>query len=179
MCRTSASSTKKKGCHRARSTRHRRNMKRNINSPGTQTKAAPIAGCGRSRCANAYLYEKTGRCRAAEKKHHLPMLGRPPPSRSSARTVGDKPISCVERCTQRSRARYGRLSARIAVSRPKRACCIKGKATQCHRRSIRGAIFHHVDPAQMKSAGTSAKQRGRRDGERAATPVTHFSGLGG
>jgi|SRR5215813_6892210 len=45
-----------------------------------------------------------------------------PPSRLPA-TVGDKPISCVERCTPRSRARYGGLSARIAVSRRKRACC--------------------------------------------------------
>src|SRR6478736_2418189 len=59
-------------------------------------------------------------------KHHL-LLGRPPPSRLPARTVPDKPISCVERCTQRSRAKYGRLSARNAVSRQKRACCIKGQ----------------------------------------------------
>ena len=72
-----------------------------------------------------------------------------PPSRLPA-TVGDKPISCVERCTPRSRARYGRLSARIAVSRRKSACCTKDQASHYHRWSIRGGICRHVDTTQIK-----------------------------
>ena len=65
------------------------------------------------------------------KKHHPRMLGRPPLSRLFAQPAGAEPISCVERCTQRLRARYGRLSARIAISRQKRACCIKVKVSHC------------------------------------------------
>src|SRR6476469_3022955 len=80
----------------------------------------PIAEGGRSRIATHTLTRR--RDPVAQKK--TPMLGRPTPSRLLARTMGDKPISCVERCTPRSTARYGRLSARIAVSRRKRACCI-------------------------------------------------------
>src|SRR5262245_19846300 len=66
-----------------------------------------------------------------QKKHHPRMLGRRPLSRLFAQPAGAEPISYVERCTQRLRARYGRLSARIAISRQKRACCIKVKVSHC------------------------------------------------
>src|SRR5262249_14406537 len=59
------------------------------------------------------------------KKHHPRTLGRPPLSRSFAQPAGAELITGVKRCTKRSRAKYGLLSARIGVSRRKRACCTK------------------------------------------------------
>jgi hypothetical protein len=85
------------------------------------------------------------------------MLGGPPPSRLPARTVGDKPISCVERCTQRSRPRYGRLSARIVASRQKRVCCIKVKAS-----SLPGQHWHTRADHQQRPSLESSRLSSRR-----------------
>jgi hypothetical protein len=48
----------------------------------------------------------------------------------------------------------------------------------CHRRSLCGAIFRHIDIAQMKLPSTSAKQRGHRGGER-QPPSATVSALAG
>jgi hypothetical protein len=82
--------------------------------------SGPAARRGRSLQLASYGGRPCGRS-----KPHLHTLGQQPRCRLPARTVGDKPISCGERCTQRSRARYGRLNAEIAVSKQKRACCVK------------------------------------------------------
>src|SRR5215831_7282852 len=85
----------------------------------------------------------------------------PPPSRFPA-TVGNKPISCVERCTPRSRARYGRLSARIAVSRRKKRAALKVKPVITTAEAF-AVEFSGTLILPKKTVRTSAKQRAAAD----------------
>ena len=65
--------------------------------------------------------------------------------------------------TQRSRVRYGRLSARIAVSRPKKVCCIKDSWKEPAFRPFERILFS-IDP----------HGRGRRVASNSATARAAF-----
>ena len=110
------------------------------------------------------------------KTHHPPLSGQPALNRLPARTAAGTLISCGERCTQRSRAKYGRLSAGIAVTyrRISRAPC----ATSTSRRTDGGGLPIYTAISFAPSASqASPAHNGKAKAPHGAKPENKYDNM--